>query len=172
MNSPALLRELINEHITPEEERVWMTWWAEHPEDTAEMQAFIKEQELLMTEAKRLLDQGEQPGSPAAQELLKRHNTLMSQYHVRERNSRQLAWNTEATTKWLNVGIKLGRVKDGGRGIRDRPSARASRSVVAAATPGHPTPILLPAPYSTEPFRRASPRPTRDLEITDTGQAT
>jgi hypothetical protein len=45
------LRELINEHITPEEERVWMTWWAERPEDTAEMQAFIKEQELLMTEA-------------------------------------------------------------------------------------------------------------------------
>jgi DNA-binding transcriptional MerR regulator len=117
MNSTALVRELINESITPEEERVWMTWWAEHPEDTAEMQAFTKEQQALMTEVKRLLEQGESPGSPAAQALLQRHNELMSQYHVRERNSRQLAWNTEATTKWLNVGIKLGRVKDEGREI-------------------------------------------------------
>jgi DNA-binding transcriptional MerR regulator len=52
--STALMRELINEHITPEEERIWMTWWAEHPDDMAESQAFIKDQDVVMAEAQQL----------------------------------------------------------------------------------------------------------------------
>jgi MerR family transcriptional regulator, thiopeptide resistance regulator len=79
MNSTALVRDLINKNISPEEERVWMTWWAQHPEDLAEMQAFTREQEVVMTEARRLLAQGEDPGSPAVQALLRRHNELMGQ---------------------------------------------------------------------------------------------
>jgi DNA-binding transcriptional MerR regulator len=116
-SSTALTRELINEHTTPEEERIWMTWWAEHPDDLTESQAFGKENEVVMTQAERLLEQGEVPGSPAAQALLRQHHELMLKYHVRERNQRQLAWNPEATRKWLELGVKLGRLKNEGRGI-------------------------------------------------------
>jgi DNA-binding transcriptional MerR regulator len=164
INSTALVRKLINENITPEEERVWMTWWAQHPEDLAEMQAFTREQEVVMTEAKRLLAQGEDPGSPATQALLRRHNELMVQYHIRERNSRQLAWNPQATTKWLDVGIKAGHVKNGARGtlttefwataIRQSPWGKALREVmltIRELRKTHPSPA---SPHYDTPVAR------------------
>ena len=38
-NAAAVMRRLINERITPEEERAWVTWWAQHPEDVTKEKA-------------------------------------------------------------------------------------------------------------------------------------
>ena len=52
MKSPEVVtRALINEHTTPEEERAWMTWWVEHPEDAAEARGFLEERKPLVEEA-------------------------------------------------------------------------------------------------------------------------
>jgi hypothetical protein len=114
MTSPEVLtRKLINEWTTPEEERAWATWWAEHPQDAAEAREFIQERKALMEEARQLLQQAAEPGSPAAQALLSRHDELIfSKYHLPERNRRQRAWNEAATRKWMSLGIKMAHLAD------------------------------------------------------------
>lgn len=107
-----LTRELINEIVTPEEERAWVTWWIQHPEDTTAAQEFGKAQELISAETQKLIDAGADPGSEAVQELLRRHNEILARYGVRERNRRQLAWNRDATEKWFGIGVKIGHRKD------------------------------------------------------------
>jgi DNA-binding transcriptional MerR regulator len=109
MKSPEVLtRALINEHTTPEEERAWTTWWVEHPEDTAQSRGYVEERKALMEEARQLLQQGAEPGSPAAQALSVKHDALtFSKYHLPERNRRLRAWNAAATRKWMGLGIKI-----------------------------------------------------------------
>jgi DNA-binding transcriptional MerR regulator len=141
MKSPtALVRELINENTTPEEERVWSTWWAQNPDDMSATQAYLKEMEVLRAESQQLMDQGEDPGSPAMEEVLRRHDELLLRYSMRERNLRQVAWNREATEKWIGIGIKMRRQADEGRGAKQadfwaaaigkRPQARAVLEVL------------------------------------------
>jgi hypothetical protein len=112
-DAAVLTRELINEMITPEEERAWMTWWAEHPQDKAQLDIFVREQSALMDEAAQLLERGEDPGSPATQELVRRHNELLLRCNVRERNRCLRAWNATATEKWVGVGVRLSRIRRG-----------------------------------------------------------
>lgn len=137
MKSPtSLTRALINEHTTPEEERAWTTWWAEHPEDAADARGFIEERKALMDEVRQLMQQGAAPDSPAAQALLIRHNELVAKYRLPERNRRQCAWNLAATRKWMGLGVKMARLADEGRGaqlevywgaiVRESPSTQAS----------------------------------------------
>jgi MerR family transcriptional regulator, thiopeptide resistance regulator len=113
MNSPrTVTRALINEHTTPEEERAWTTWWAEHPEDAADAGHFIAERRAQMEEVRQLMQQGAAPDSPAAQELFRKQNELVSKYHLPERNRRQCAWNEAATRKWMSLGVKMARLAD------------------------------------------------------------
>ena len=114
MKSPEVLtRTLINEHTTPEEERAWMTWWAEHPEDTTKSRGYIEERKALMEQARQLMQQGAEPGSAAAQALLVKHDQLVfSKYHLPERNRRLRAWNGAATLKWMSLGARMARLAD------------------------------------------------------------
>lgn len=119
MTRPAILtRQLINENITPEEERAWLTWLAEHPEDTAAIREFTKNQKSLSDEARQLMEQGVDPASPAMQDLLRRQNTLLVQYGMRERNRRLRAWNSNTLQKWWGLGVKMQRLADEGRGMQ------------------------------------------------------
>jgi hypothetical protein len=102
----AVLRELINEHVTPDQERAWYAWWALHPEDTAENKAFTKAQSLLFAELQHVMQAGEDPSSPEAQKLVERHNGLLRTHGVRERAVRLLAWNSSVTRKWFGIGAK------------------------------------------------------------------
>ena len=81
MTSAAVLtRQLINENITPQEERAWLTWLAEHPEDTAAIQEFTKSQKRLSDEARQLMEQGVDPASEAMQSVLRRQNGGSAKY--------------------------------------------------------------------------------------------
>jgi DNA-binding transcriptional MerR regulator len=119
MTSAAVLtRQLINENITPEEERAWLTWLAEHPGDTAAIQEFTKHQKTLSEEARQLMEQGVDPGSQAMQDVLRRQNELLVQYGMRERNRRLRAWNSNTLHKWWGLGVKMQRLADEGRGMQ------------------------------------------------------
>jgi DNA-binding transcriptional MerR regulator len=100
-------RELINEMITPEEERAWITWWAQHPEDKAQLDGYMREQQDVTAQGRRLMENGEDPGSPAAQAVLQAHLELLRRYNVRERQRRLLTWNATATEKWMSIGVRL-----------------------------------------------------------------
>lgn len=107
MKKPSLvMRELINEHITPDEERAWATWWAEHPEELAVDAEFRASQRALMAELQELSDNELSPSSPEVQKLMESHNDLLRQYNVRERAMMQLAWNESVTLKWYAIGAK------------------------------------------------------------------
>lgn len=114
-DAAALTRRLINEMVTPEEERAWHNWWAEHPEDKSQFDAFICDQQALTRQARQLFEAGADPGSPEVQALVKRHSELLLQYKVRERNQRLRAWNPTVTGKWVGVGVRLAQSKNGER---------------------------------------------------------
>jgi MerR family transcriptional regulator, thiopeptide resistance regulator len=117
-NAAVLTRQLINENITPEEERAWLTWLAEHPEDTVAIQEFTKNQKALSEEARQLMEQGVAPASDKMQDLLRRQNVLLLQYGMRERNRRLRAWNDNTLHKWCGLGVKMQRLADEGRGTQ------------------------------------------------------
>jgi MerR family transcriptional regulator, thiopeptide resistance regulator len=117
-SAAAITRQLINENITPEEERAWATWWAEHPEHSRYQGAFVTEQKALMQEMLQLDAQGESPASPAVQALLLRHQALLDKYKVRELAMKQLAWNAALTKKWWGIGIKARRVANEDNDLR------------------------------------------------------
>ena len=117
-SAATLTRQLINENITPEEERAWLTWLAEHPEEMASIQEYSKKQEVLTTEARQLMEQGVEPSSEAMQAILRRQNELLARYGMRERNRKLRAWNSNAIEKWFSVGVKVRRLADEGRGMQ------------------------------------------------------
>lgn len=136
MKSPNVLtRELINESVTPDEERAWNAWWTEHPEDMAAAQAYMREQDVLTQEAWQLMDAGATPTSAETQDVIRRHLELLGRYGVRERNQRQLQWNSQATHKWFGIGVKMGQLRDEQHSERRRQfwaaAVRASPSALA-----------------------------------------
>jgi hypothetical protein len=62
-NVAAVMRELINERITPEEERAWVTWWAQHSDDAAKEKALREDALSLLKEVQVLAENGADPAS-------------------------------------------------------------------------------------------------------------
>ena len=108
-NAAAVMRELINERMTPEEERAWVTWWAQHPEDTKQMKALRDAAASLMKELQALADSGTDPDSPEAQAIESRHQALLLQFGLAERMARLLDWNAALTEKWTSLGPEVRR---------------------------------------------------------------
>jgi DNA-binding transcriptional MerR regulator len=100
-DAAAVMRELINERITPEEERAWVTWWAQHPDDAAKEKALRADVLSLLKEVQVLAESGADPGSPEAQQLVDRHRAMLLKHDVAERRVRLLEWNAALTKKWL-----------------------------------------------------------------------
>jgi DNA-binding transcriptional MerR regulator len=110
-NAAAVMRDLINERITPEEERAWLTWWAQHPEDAKKVTALKEEILALLQDVQALAENGADPTSPEAQRLVDRHRALLLEYGLAERGVRLLEWNAPVTEKWMSVGAEA-RVRD------------------------------------------------------------
>lgn len=133
----ALTRRLINEMLTPEEERAWSNWWAEHPDDKSQLDAFIRDQQELTQQCRQLFEAGADPASLAVQAIVKRHNELLLRYNIRERNRRLCAWNPTTTGKWVGVGARLSQSRNGEpylefwtAALRQSPWGRAFRELL------------------------------------------
>ena len=115
-----LMRQIISLHITPEEERVWSSWWAQHPTEARLMQQYVPEQEQIMEEFERLAEADASPASPAVQGLLRRHNEVLERHGVRLLSMRLCEWNAPLTMKWFGISRKADSTWDNVPGAKGR----------------------------------------------------
>jgi DNA-binding transcriptional MerR regulator len=107
-NLQAVMREMINQHITPEQEREWLTYWAQRgPGETS-----IGEQERasfrqIAQEYYELMKRGATPDSEAVQEVTERSTRAWLKTNMRQRQLEQLEWNPQVTRAWSALGSKL-----------------------------------------------------------------
>jgi DNA-binding transcriptional MerR regulator len=106
-NLQAITRELINQHITPEQERAWMTYWSQRPEEAAEGQVRFEAGKAIAQGFLDAMRRGEAVDSPDVQQWLKRSYDNWSKEGMRERQLEQFAWNPEVTRAWSLLGAKL-----------------------------------------------------------------
>ena len=105
-NSVPALRDLITELITPDEQRVWQTWWQLHPADLVQNADYVKAQNELFSRVQRLADLAVDPASPEAQKLVEEHNQMLTWYGVRARAVRMLEWNAPLVSTWMGLGAE------------------------------------------------------------------
>jgi DNA-binding transcriptional MerR regulator len=108
-NSMQTYRALVNEAIKPEEEREYLTWWANRPPEAAKsMQVFAEAQRSLFRALEALRVKGADPVSAKVQALMDRHRDLMRKHGVREQLVALMEWNPALTRKWIAVGVRYG----------------------------------------------------------------
>ena len=104
-NHHAVTRELINEQITPHEERAYMTWAAGRPPDEIKaMQQYGAAVSTVFRSLQDLRKRKVEPGSPQAQALVTEWNTLAVRHGLRNFMAQLLEWNPAVAQKWLQVG--------------------------------------------------------------------
>jgi MerR family transcriptional regulator, thiopeptide resistance regulator len=135
-NTHALIREVMNETMSAEEERLLNTWWAQHPGDLAQAREHRASMRPLLEAANRLGEHQTNPASPEAQALVKRQRELMTLYGTRERMLRQLQWNPSITFKLYGMGQKIAARREEGvdRNGPPVPSARGTIFLAAATS--------------------------------------
>ena len=106
-NLQSITRELINQHLTPEQEREWYTYWAQRPTEAAEGKALQAGGRPIYEEFLALMRQGAAPESPKAQALVQCSHSHWLKGGMRERQLEQLAWNADVTRAWFALGGKL-----------------------------------------------------------------
>jgi hypothetical protein len=106
-NLQTITRELINKFITPEQERAWMSYWAQRPEQAAEGQARLVAGKAMAEELLAAMRQGRPPDAPEVQTLVKRLHDNWTKHGMRERQLEQYTWNPEVTRAWSVLGGKL-----------------------------------------------------------------
>jgi DNA-binding transcriptional MerR regulator len=101
-------RELVNETVTPEEDREYMAWWATRPSEAAKlMQAFSEAQKPLFRALEALHARGADPASPKVQTIMDRHRELMTKHGVRKQLVELMEWNPALTRKYMAVGERF-----------------------------------------------------------------
>jgi DNA-binding transcriptional MerR regulator len=106
-NLQTISRELINELITPEQERAWMTYWADRPAEAAEGRARLAAGKAIAEGFLAAMRKGEATDSPAVQQWVKRSHDNWLKQGMRERQLEQFAWNPDVTRAWTALGSKL-----------------------------------------------------------------
>ena len=107
-NMQLITRELINEMLTPEEEREWMTYTAYLPKEEVEQAREHLVSAGVITQALvRLMNEGAKPEDEAVQKLLIQNNQLMQRYRLRERLVTRGNWNEAIMRKVHALGMRL-----------------------------------------------------------------
>jgi DNA-binding transcriptional MerR regulator len=104
-NHHAIARKLINEQITPQEERAYMTWMAARsPDEIKAMQECGAAMRALFRSLQDLREKRIEPAAPEAQALITEWNALAVRYGLRQFLTTLLEWNPAVAQKWLQVG--------------------------------------------------------------------
>jgi hypothetical protein len=107
-NIHLITRELINEMLTPEEEREWHTHTVQLPKgELEEAREHLVSATVIMQAMVRLMNEGATPECEAVQKLLLQNNQLTVRYHLRERLTTRGAWNESITRKVHAMGVRL-----------------------------------------------------------------
>jgi protein-L-isoaspartate(D-aspartate) O-methyltransferase len=103
-NRATLMTDLMKERLTTEEQWQWRSWWAGHPEDSQQNNAYLRERAEGYAVLLELQQRGAAPADPAVQEQLRKQQDLFIQYGGPERTVRLMDWNLEVTTKFMELG--------------------------------------------------------------------
>ena len=103
----ALMRELINQYITPEQEREWLSYWAQRPAEAAAGKQLQEGARGITEEFLSCMRQNLPPEAAKVQELVKISHQHWLKGGMRERLLEQFAWNPEVTRAWVALGGKL-----------------------------------------------------------------
>ncbi len=101
-------RALLNEALTPEEERQWSTYYANlSPEEMALNREHADTSRVITRELLRLMNEGTDPASTEVQTLIEHSNDLNTKCRFREGYVARLEWNAPVTRKLLALGRRL-----------------------------------------------------------------
>jgi DNA-binding transcriptional MerR regulator len=104
-NHHAITRELINEQITPHEERAYMTWVAARsPDEIKAIQEYGAAVRVLFRSLQDLREKKCEPAAPEAQLLITEWNALAVRFGLRQFMATMIEWNPVVAQKWLQVG--------------------------------------------------------------------
>jgi hypothetical protein len=107
-NVQLITRELINEMLTPEEEREWMTHIAQLPKhEIEEAREHMVAARVITQALVRLMNDGAAPECEAVQKLVIQSNQLTVRYHLRERLLARGNWNEDVAKKVNALGVRL-----------------------------------------------------------------
>jgi len=102
------VREVINEKLTPDEERAAMTWIAARPSD--EMKALREAAPAGLALRRSLQDLWEKmfdPAAPGVQALVVQQNEIAVRYGLRNHMASMHEWNAPVAQKWLQMAERL-----------------------------------------------------------------
>ena len=111
-------REIINQLLTAEEERAWLTWYYETQQRRGESgRRFYEAYHALTQQFAVLFERGARPDGPEAQALVLESNALMTTCNMREYALDLEKWNSKVADKWRAIGdrIYFGDPQDGER---------------------------------------------------------
>jgi MerR family transcriptional regulator, thiopeptide resistance regulator len=103
-----IVRELINENLTPDEERAVMTWVAARPPDA--LKAMHDSAPAILDLHRSFQDLREKNVDPAAREaqaLVARLNELVVRSGARDHRATLFEWNNALALKWMQFGDRL-----------------------------------------------------------------
>lgn len=104
-NHRAITRELINESITADEERAYMTWWAARPPDEAVgMRDYSAALRGLFRSLQALMNRKVDPAAAEVQALIDQWNQTALRYQLRKTVLELMDWNASIAQKWFDVG--------------------------------------------------------------------
>lgn len=107
-NLQSITRELINQYITPEQEREWMTYWSQQePREALAGQEQFGAYRDIARDFYTLMQRGAALQSAAVQKLVARSRAFWVKRDLRRRQLEQLAWKPEVTRAWFALGSKL-----------------------------------------------------------------
>jgi DNA-binding transcriptional MerR regulator len=154
----AIVRELINQHITPEQEREWLTYWSQrHPQDVQDGQQEMVTFRAIAQDFHALMKQGAAPDSPAVQEVQVRSHQAWLRSNLRQRQLEQLAWNPEVTRAWFALGGKLMARSASPESADD--AAQLEQFIHEARAASKSSKLLTPVVIEATRLRKAGARP-------------
>jgi len=137
-NHHAIVRELINEQITPQEERAYMSWMAARPPDEIKaMQEYRTAVQAVFRSLQDLREQKVEPTAPEAQALIIEWNTLAVRYELRQFMATLLEWNPTVAQKWLQVGERALSLSTGAQNTASNDGLWGYFSAAQEASPWH-----------------------------------
>jgi DNA-binding transcriptional MerR regulator/Lon protease-like protein len=100
----AIFRRMINKSTSADEERSYLTWWAEHPADAEASRGTTEQLRAVFADAEQLAEQNVPAASPAAQALSRRQLAVQQDSHPR--TLRLMQWNPSIAARFLSIGAQ------------------------------------------------------------------
>ena len=104
-NLAAVVREVMNEGLSPDEERAAMNWVAARPREElkATIQEFHAPSRAVLRSLQDLREKKVDPAAPEVQALIDEWNQIVVRSQVRNRRAAMLEWNPSIALRWAEI---------------------------------------------------------------------